>query len=150
MGFGEEGVGIGHVLHHAIRQTEVDRRVGNRPPGVGQWPELVQKWVLPPSLVEIDPDHARDLALEDPQVPAHRDAILGILAAPATDVENYRVRGQQRMDARVEGDRAVDVGEASEATLGIELTLMIHRSSQSKAASPCPLRPRSRSCLRAP
>ena len=103
------------IAHHEVEGPALEREAAVRP----HLPELVQERVLGGGRVDVDPDHSLCEPAQHPDLAAPLDRVVAVLAAPAADVGHHGALRQQRADAPVERERAVHVGEAAEARLGI-------------------------------
>ncbi len=81
--------------------------------------ELVHVGVRRRGLVHVQTDDVRASAPEDPQRAVGLHGVLRVGAPAAAHVHRHRGGREEGVDAGVEGDGSVDVGEASEAGLGV-------------------------------
>jgi hypothetical protein len=125
----EEFPGILDVLDHAIRYAEVGYTVLKGKVWSFNQTKLVKEWVLASLWIDVETNDALALALQDSKLASEPYSIVTVSPTSAAEVNSQPFLRQQGVHSRVENHGAVDIGVTTEAALGVEALLQVHRPS---------------------
>jgi hypothetical protein len=109
------------VFEGMIRDDDVYAAVAQgqgRPDGDDM--ALVQSWVPQHSGINVDANYATSATAEHPQIAPIVDRIVHVRAPSRTKVDDYKVRMDERLDPRVERNRAIDTSKSPCRQLWVE------------------------------
>jgi len=125
-GLGKKSIGILDVFQDCIADARIDGLIVESPAPRFDQAKLVDERVCFRRRVDVYTNNLRTSTTEDSKLSSDGYGVGGIFTAPASDVQNDRLRPGENPDTSIEGDCTVQIGESADSALGIKCIHVVH------------------------